>query len=399
MTASVDICILPCEVRRHIWNHCDKPSLKVLSLCSKSLYAEVNPFVWKRVEISWQALEDITKDLIKNPHPNLHLISCLVLGAPRRNTSLRARKLPAGYIGFGFVSFLQRCEQLKSLTITHFLPADGLRLVSEIPPQLQNLELKGNDTEIRDGDLKPLFGLRQLKSLTIEKCSIQKSDWNVIWQLESLEHLTMTEVSPPEDSEGFIPGGGFRLNNLRSLTFFGSAESSELYLCISQTSVKLESLDLTWSSIQDSDILNLSRLSQLKSISLFGACQITDLGITHLTNLSCLEQLQVGFCTRLSPHCLEDMGKIQTLTILDLDEFSEDPKMPKLTNDALRVVAQLKRLRKLFIGENHFTEEGIRHLAQLPHLKTLKIENVSDEVLEKHGLLDKVTDCWMDKYR
>ena len=230
----------------------------------------------------------------------------------------------------------------------------------------------------------------------------------------------LSEVSPL-DSEDFIPAGGFRLNNLRSLKFFESAESSELYSCIAKTSVKLESIDLMWSSIHDSDILNLSRLTQLKCIRLFGAGQITDLSMSHLTNLSCLEELQVGFCARLSPHCLEDIGEIQTLRILDLDEFSEYTcrryfkclanltnlhtlvisEMPGLTNSSLKVVAQLKRLRKLVIGSNdNFTEKGIRHLSQLPLLKTLDIfcDNVSDEDLEKHGLFDKVpdTDCWMD---
>ena len=40
----------------------------------------------------------------------------------------------------------------------------------------------------------------------------------------------------------------------------------------------------------------------------------------------------------------------------------------------------------------NFTEEGIRHLAQLPHLEMLKIdsEDINDEMLKEHGLLGKV---------
>ena len=189
----------------------------------------------------------------------------------------------------------------------------------------------------------------------------------------------MTQESPAED---FTPHGGFRLKNLLTLKFLDAAESRELYSCIAETSVKLESLDLTWSNIQDTDMLNLSRLRCLKRINLFGAVQISDLGISYLSNLSSLERLHVGFCTRLSPRCLQDIAKIQTLRSLDLNTFSEDATdisclsnlvnltliirdLPGLTDDGLKVVSQLKHLRKLNMGYNNynFTEEGIRDLA------------------------------------
>ena len=164
-------------------------------------------------------------------------------------------------------------------------------------------------------------------------------------------------------------------------------------------------------------MLKLSRLPRLKYVRLFGADQITDLGISYLSNLSCLEELEISDCERLSPHCLEDIGKIQTLRYLYLEDISEDATdisclsklvnlhslvfsyMPGLTDSALKVVAQFKKLRKLDIGDNdNFTEEGIRHLAQLPHLRTLEldIKDISDEVLRRHGLLDKVPE-WRRK--
>ena len=332
---------------------CRKQSLKVLSLCSKQIYAEVKPLVWKRVEVRWEFLEGSTKELIKKPNPNLQLTSSLFFLGAGSPTSILC-----GDRGFGFFSFLDRCDRLKSLTICHFLPADGLNLVREILPQLENLKL--TDISLRDY-LKPLVGLRQLKSLTLEQCWFQKSDWDVLWLMESLEHLTMTHGLPP-DFDDFTPRDGFRLKNLLSLNFLATVESRDLYSCIAKTSVKLESLDLGSSSIQDSDMLNLSSLPHLKIVHLFGADQITDIGISYLTNLPCLEILEVGACARLSPRCLEDIGKIQTLRHLELVGFSEDAndisslsnlanlstlvisQMPGLTDDALKVAAQLKSL-------------------------------------------------------
>ena len=284
--------------------------------------------------------------------------------------------------------------------------------MSEVLPQLENLEM--TDMTFGAGDLKPLVGLHQLKSLTLRKCSIQEIDWEVIWQLESLEHLTMTtEGSQPEYD--WFPHGGFCLKNLRSLKYSYSVESRELYSCIAKTCMKLESLILIRSKIWDSELLNLCSLPCLKSLSLFEAHQITDLGIYYLSNISCLERLQVGSCINLSPCCLEHIAKIQTLRILDLYEFSNDAtdisclsklenlhtlvisSMRGLTDSALKMVAQFKSLRNLDIADNdNFTEEGIRHLAQLPHLKTLELDsmNVSVAVLMKHGLLGKVPeDC------
>ena len=405
MNTSVDVTILP-EVRQDIWNYCDKPSLKVLSVCCKRFYAEVKPFVWKRVELSWQFLEVITKELMKKPHPNIQLISCLVLGAPSLSAS-SLRNPSWGYFSFGFVRLLDRCERLKSLTMCNFLPVDGLRLVSENLPQLENLELRG--ITLRADDLKPLHGLLQLKSLTLRQCSTKNKHWNLIWQLESLENLTVTHCSTPAFLAFFR--GGCSWKNLRSLDFFHIVECPGLYSCIAKRSVKLESLKLTGSSIQDSDILNVSHLPRLKFIHLFGADQITDLGISYLTHLPCLERLKISACHNLSPHCLEDIAKIQTLRSLDLDQFSEDANDISclanlvnlhtlvisridlgLTDDALRVVAQLKSLRKLDIRDNNFTEEGIGHLAQLPHLRTLELNtsNINIERLEKYGLLGKV---------
>ena len=256
--------------------------------------------------------------------------------------------------------------------------------------------------------MKPLVGLLQLKSLRLSYCSIQKSDRDVIWQLDSLEHLIL-QKDEPRDFNDFTPST-FRLKNLSSLIFYQTDGNPELFSCIAKTSLKLESLELSWCNIQDSDILNLSRLPRLKCIILYGARQITDLGILYLSNLSCLERLRVGFCKRLSPHCLEDIAKIQTLRHLDLYSFSEDATdisslsnlvnlhtlnicdMPGLTDDALMVVAQLKSLRKLNIRCNdNYTEEGISHLAQLPYLRTLELESkVSDNILKNHGLLVKV---------
>ena len=136
MKTSVDIItILPCEVRHYIWSYCDKRSLKVLSVCCKQMYAEVKPLVWKRVEVSWQFLEGF---LFGKQKTNLHLISCLVLGARSRG---RFRNLSSEYSSLGLGSFLDGCERLKSLTISDFLPAKGLGLVNEKIPQLEKLEM------------------------------------------------------------------------------------------------------------------------------------------------------------------------------------------------------------------------------------------------------------------
>ena len=247
MNSSVDLTILPCEVRHYIWSYCSKPSLKVLSLCCKQFYAEVKPLVWKRVEVSWESLEGMTKKLIEKPNLNLQSISCLVLDARSRNMPSIIRNLSWGYLTFGLGSFLQRCDRLKSLTISRFLAADGPRLVSEFRPQLENLEM--TDMKFGAGDLKPLVGLHQLKSLTLDHCKFQKSDWDVVWQLQSLEHLKLVD-GPPPDFDDFIPHSGFHLKHLLSLELFYTGESHELYSCIAKTIVKLESLNLTVSIIQ-----------------------------------------------------------------------------------------------------------------------------------------------------
>ena len=70
MMSHVHIYTIPIEVRAQIWNLCLKEDLKNLSLSNKWMYADVKPFLWKQLTVSWNRVEQITKESQSHKAPS-----------------------------------------------------------------------------------------------------------------------------------------------------------------------------------------------------------------------------------------------------------------------------------------------------------------------------------------
>ena len=393
---------LPCEVRRHLWSYCVKKDLKVLSLCCKWLCADVKPDLWNQVKISWPRLQEMTPELIHKPHPNLQMISRLMLGKELDEDSYEhyvhaVKRRTKGYLSFGFMAFLQNCDanRLKSLTISSILVADGLQLVGEMFPQLEDLKL----LKLSIGrHLEQLSLLGSLKSLTLYECDLKQSFW------DNLYEQTLIDAGNTDEC-----GALFNVKNLIELALFNTYVSTELYFHVSKHCFKLETLTINLCNLRDEDFAHIQYIKTLKRVRLITCQLITDDSLSYISRLPRLERLVIDSCQHITPKCFKEIGKITTLRRLDLHTLkpAKDADISHLvnlkslhtlvigdiqdaTNEALKYLGQLQHLSKLNISDNNnFTDEGLHHLAKLPRLRQLALdsENVTEEALKKHGLL------------
>jgi hypothetical protein len=120
---------------------------------------------------------------------------------------------------------------------------------------------------------------------------------------------------------------GFEPNELRLLKNFS----------------KLESVNLNFSEVNDSDLLHIADLRQLKSVQLEKCHDITDEGLSHLSRLSNLEHLSL-----LATSCSDDGVRRYVLMLPKLQHL--DLAGISVTNDTATQLCQLKDLRFVHLG-------------------------------------------------
>lgn len=122
--------------------------------------------------------------------------------------------------------------------------------------------------------------------------------------------------------------------------------------------------------ITDASITHLSKLQNLRSLTLLGT-RITDDGFERLKGLDQLHTLDVtlidGGITERSLSCLGQFPKLSKLRVCD----SRDAREPLDAN--LASLKNLSTLSSLTIFSLRVTDAGLVHLAELSHLKSLKL--------------------------
>lgn len=117
--------------------------------------------------------------------------------------------------------------------------------------------------------------------------------------------------------------------------------------------------------INDSDLKLLASLSKLERLNLNFGMNITDAGLTHLRELTSLQELQLGN-TQASDSGLEFLSRLENLRLLELHGTN-------VTDRGLRHLNSLTNLRTLDLGDTKITDAGLQQLAGLVNLEELRI--------------------------
>jgi Leucine-rich repeat (LRR) protein len=231
--------------------------------------------------------------------------------------------------GIGCVLALKR---LKDLTILrNKIDDDGTKGFESLQA-LESLDL--SETRIGDGTLFRLRNLRSLRELSIRRT--QTTDRGISY-LKGLEELRILEVS------------GTRITD-RALETLCGLRLEELFL-------------LNCAELTDKGVKCLSHTTTLRLLWL--PPDSGDDGIQALSSLSRLSNLAVGKRTRNpSMDVIIKMANMERLTLSD----------SLITDQGLRGLDQLKKLKMLNLDGTRITDAGLPALKQLLNLESLTVE-------------------------
>ena len=137
---------------------------------------------------------------------------------------------------------------------------------------------------------------------------------------------------------------------------------------------RLEFLLLHGKQASDEGLAHVGRVSNLRKLFILSGTSVTDAGVAHLAGCRRLEYLL------LTESKIEDEG---------LRVLSELPRLEELslqgnycTDVGLAHVGQMRQLKSLWVGQTGFrnrfiTDAGAAHLAKLPRLEELELQNTS----------------------
>lgn len=128
----------------------------------------------------------------------------------------------------------------------------------------------------------------------------------------------------------------------------------------------LRELHLNKDGIVDSDLEFVASLPEIRSLEFNaknGGAGCTDRCADHLRSAGSLRELRIH-----NGHFTDTFVARITLGLPDLEVLSL--ASPELTDESLRLLAvRCKKLNSLSLASEHFTPDGLEHLAGLPHLK------------------------------
>jgi Leucine-rich repeat (LRR) protein len=241
--------------------------------------------------------------------------------------------------------------------------------------QLKSLRIEGN--EISDLGVAALKGLTNLESLNIAQSSWVNSRMQIgdgammfVAGFTKLRELNLSRL--PVTDEGFAKLSA--LGELRNLNIVGTQVTGRgLKTLVSFP--HLESFMASDATIDDESMQYVGQCGELTYLMLGG---VGDEGFRHVAKLRKLKRITIEG-QRVTDAALANLTSLGELTHIEL-------RAPKITDDGLKSISQIKSLRRLDVWANgtavfgraqggRFTAAGYGHLAKMPNLEELWVNN------------------------
>ena len=274
----------------------------------------------------------------------------------------------------------------------------GLAHISQMP-DLELLCLHGTKN-ITDAGIAHLAKMRSLRKLDIGSSEVTDRGLAHLAQIKTLESLSL-----PQDQKGITDVGLAHIGELPNLKglhisrihFIDPEMNRPCYTDKGLAELAncrwLEKLSIGSVGITDAGMDHVAKLTNLKSLLLFGCENVTDRGLAKLRRLKAMTSLSfteadisiAGLNALNSLSRMERMhidGLRRSGAVLDLSGMvnlgdliaSFDRESGDAFTDAdLACFAGLRQLRSLQIGPCDFTDKGLASLAGLVNLETLNI--------------------------
>ncbi|MCS7468722.1 hypothetical protein NZK35_18875 [Stieleria sp. ICT_E10.1] len=224
-----------------------------------------------------------------------------------------------------------------------------------------------------DETLRHLAGLQSLQQLELSGRHVTDRGARYLRDLTNLEELDLFATSIGNPGQACLSG----LTNLKSLKLSGNGTEEGLEHLTKLT--QLESLSIGYGNgypVTTDGLQSLKRLRNLKSLRLDG-CEISDAGLEFIAKFSELEALKLEGGT-MTDAGLAKLSGLQKLRELDLAETA-------ITDAGMVHLSQLPELRWLDISKTAVTDEGLEQLSDAPNLRNIRAEEsgVSQRAIQR----------------
>lgn len=211
-------------------------------------------------------------------------------------------------------------------------------------------------------------------------CDNKNSHW--LKKEMQIESLT---ISGNCDTKDFKIISGF--TKLKHLTLREMIVHNEIIKSFGR--FKLESLNISYCQLKPNSIKAISRMKQLDSLELFQTFHkknekfFDPEQLSHLKKLKKLRHLGIYECF-IGFEAVIQIERLLQLNSLALGNnyrgyffpdplSSEEIKKMDITDDSIKLLGKLKKLKHLWLSGNHFTNKAYEYLNSLKHLNSLTI--------------------------
>lgn len=258
------------------------------------------------------------------------------------------------------------CLASLRLNVLNISGCVNLTLVGvSLAPTLQELYASGCDRLL---NLDPLCVLTRLRKLHLDDC-VRLDTLRPLMSAPTLQFMDLvgcvgiTDLEPLSSLHALTE---LRLTNCSAVTDLSPLKNLQA----------LRVLYVQGCDIQDDSLRSLSNLTCLRELSLFGCSKITNAGLVGLENLTRLRRLDLSGCHRLTDAGLQALARMKRMQDLSLGNCTDIKH--------LSVLLQLPNIDHLKVCDCDLNEQALMHIGKLARLKTLCLtgcKDFSDECL------------------
>jgi Leucine-rich repeat (LRR) protein len=245
----------------------------------------------------------------------------------------------------------------------------GVEKIVRVFPELVELDL--SETSITNAALVHVARLPKLRSLYLDGTRVSDAG---LPQLEKMKELRALAIETPTFSDAGARAlrqavAPLRIRRLtdqaRSAAFLRTRGSVEF----DEVDDNVLALDLNSGRIEDAELVHLRHFPHLKRLILHKTA-ITDEGLAAVAGCATLEELSLGR-TQVTDASIAHVRRLPRLHTLAVPGA-------RLTPAALKELAHLEHLQKLTVDRRFAeAENSAKHLGNLKHLRTLRVEGVN----------------------
>jgi beta-lactamase regulating signal transducer with metallopeptidase domain/Leucine-rich repeat (LRR) protein len=280
----------------------------------------------------------------------------------------------------------EACLKLRSDTQGYWralrkLQPDGFYMVT-ISGRLSN------NPPLKRAAMEDLTALKGLRELNLHTCEAESSDvLALLSEFEQLEHLKLSKNISNKDLEQIS-----KLGQVKGLTMPGSSKCNAMGMRHLGRMKQLEGLYINGEdNLTDASLAFVESLPRLKYFGIAGK-KFGDFGMQYVSKVATLRILQLKR-VQISNTGLESISRLSNLERLGLSGNY------KITDSALGYLKRLPHLRGLGLsstGGSRLTDAGMVHVAACKNLERLSLSgNIGEEGMQHIANLKKLTYLWI----